>query len=90
MWKVVVMASGLYILSEDNILVEHYKMNVPHRFAGTCRQERELHERAVARIQSTTLPEIPRMLQQENLGTTDPTHDWCAPRYQMRRTIPHA
>jgi len=87
MWKIVVLASGLYILVDGKVL-QHYPMNVPHQHAGTCRQEQELHQYAVHRILDSTLAEIPEMLVRENLGNYDPQHDWCAPRFQMRRTIP--
>jgi hypothetical protein len=87
MWKVVILASGLYIM-EDGYVLQHYPMNVPHPGSPLCAQEKELSRWAFNRIVDTPLAEIPAMLQRENLGNYDPLHDWCAPRYTIRKTIP--
>jgi hypothetical protein len=87
MWKAVILATGLYILAIDGALIAYHPLNVPHPL-GLCQQERELSEWARERIKATALEDIPTMLQAENLGTIDPRHDWCAPRYHLRKSVP--
>jgi hypothetical protein len=85
METVVILATGVYVMW-GGVMAAHYPMNVPHP-VGQCEQERQLSQWARRRIQGTLLTEIPAMLERENLGTTDPEHDWCAPRYWLRKTV---
>jgi hypothetical protein len=84
--KIVILASGLYILM-GGVTIAYYPMNVPHPL-GPCEQEQELSRWVRKRISETPLDRIPDMLMQENLGTTDPRHDWCVPRWRILWTIP--
>ena len=87
MWKAVILATGLYILAIDGGMIAYHPLNVPHPL-GLCPQEKELSLWARERIRATHLEDVPAMLIRENLGTPDPRHDWCVPRYHIRKTLP--
>lgn len=85
MIKHVILATGLYVLL-NGVTIAYYPLNVPHPL-GPCAQERELSGWALRRLQDTPLADVPTMLSAANLGTPDPAHDWCAPRYQLRKEL---
>jgi len=86
MWRAVIMATGLYMLV-GNTTIAYVPINVPHP-AGPCQQEQELSKVVQQRIAMTPLGGVPHMLIAENLATENPRHDWCAPRAQIRDTLP--
>jgi len=86
MWRAVIMATGLYMLV-GSTTIAYVPINVPHP-AGPCQQEQELSKAVQQRIAMTPLGGVPHMLLAENLATDNPRHDWCAPRTQIRGTVP--
>lgn len=85
MRRAVILATGLYILV-DGVTVAYFALNVPHP-VGECQQERELSGWAQERMKRLAVEAIPEALIGANLATTDPRHSWCAPRYQIRKTV---
>lgn len=87
MLSAIILASGIY-LQYGGETIRTIPLRLPSA-SGLCQQERELAAWAKYRVSQLieARADIRAALLTENLAVENQRHDWCAPRYQLRKTI---